>query len=82
MNALEDQGPDLQNILRFIVRSTYDSHFQKKRAKISTSNIESNLRTLFSDNLTILQVGPTLRSFEMFCKLAVRRKPIVTLKLS
>ena len=56
-------GPDLQNILRFIVRlsevyrirSTYDSHL--KRAKISHS--ESNLRTLFSDNLTILKVDPT-----------------------
>jgi len=37
--------------------TAYDSH--SKRAKISPSNIESNLRTLFSDSLTILQVNPT-----------------------
>ena len=45
-----------------------------------------NLRTLFSDNLTILHVDPTeekprvLR--KMFSKLDVRRKSIVTLELS
>jgi len=57
-----------------------------KRAKISANNIECNLRTLFSDNLTILQVDPTLEKpnilREMFCKLDVHRKSIVTLELS
>ena len=37
--CIQTWGPDLQNILRFIVRSTYDSDL--KRAKIYVTNIAS-----------------------------------------
>ena len=73
-----DLGSDLQNILRFIVRSTYDSDL--KRAKISQA-----YRKLIND-ITILHVNLTNEKLsihcKMFCKLDIRRKLIVTLALS
>ena len=54
--------PDLQNILRFIirlsefiVRSTYDGDL--KHAKISLMNIVSKFTNTVSDDLTILRVN-------------------------
>jgi len=69
---------------KFIVGSTYDSDLQ--RAKLFPRNIASLFTNTVSDDLTTLQVKSyprkALRSREMFCKLDVRRKSIVTLALS
>ena len=69
---------------KFIVGSTYDSDLQ--RAKLCPRNIASLFTNTVSDDLTTLQVKSyprkALRSREMFCKLDVRRKSIVTLALS
>ena len=80
MHTHMNQGPDLQNISRFIirlykfiVRSTYDSDL--KRAEIS-----------LSDDIMILHVNLTYGKLsihcKMLCKLDVRGKSIVTLALS
>jgi len=57
-------GPDLQNILgfiinylKFVVRWTYDSDL--RRGKISFWNIVSKFMNTLSDNLTILRVNRT-----------------------
>jgi len=49
-------GPDLRNILRFVIRSTYESDLQ--HAKIPLRNIVSLITNTISDDLTILQEKP------------------------
>jgi len=49
-------GPDLRNILWFVIRSTYESDLQ--HAKISLRNIVSLITNTISDDLTILQERP------------------------
>ena len=51
------QGPDLQNILRFIVRSTHDSDLGLQLAKISLNDNVSKFMN--SNYLTILHVNCT-----------------------
>jgi len=70
-------------ILKFIVGLTYDSDLQP--AKLFPRTIASYVTNTISDNLMILQVNHNREKAcvlcEMFCKLDVRRKLIITLAI-
>ena len=70
----------LQDYLKFIVRSTYDSDLQL--AQLFRRNIASYFTNTVSDDVTILQVNRTQEKALRFCTLDARRKSMATLAVS